>query len=74
MPGRGVGGDTRLTITDGRRPMICYEEGCEEKADVAYEHHHDEVVEVTGYCEGHDPHPEQPYDTPFNPKEADTDL
>jgi len=48
--------------------MLCYEDGCNEKAKVAYEDYlEDRVCEVTGYCNEHDPHPEQPYDTPFKP-------
>jgi len=51
--------------------MICYE--CDEAAVVAYERHlENDTYEVTGYCEKHDPHPNQPYDTPFDPTENST--
>jgi len=48
--------------------MICYD--CDAKAVVAYERHLENGnCEVTGYCKEHDPHPDQPYDTPFDPSE-----
>jgi hypothetical protein len=51
--------------------MICCE--CDDKAEVAYEQHQGGVVEVVGYCDDHDPHPDQPFDEPFNPNQTDTD-